>query len=218
MTVPSSASRLITTAARERLQPLGLRQRGRSRLWLDDHGWWLAAVDFFAPRSGQGSGLTVGAMWLWQDVGHVTFNVRAAHRGSQEFRNETQFAAVAADLARRAEQQAIEFRHRFADLDSVAASLLGQPIRRGDVPGNLNAGIAAALVGDASAARDRFSAVLAEDPFADWILTAQQTAQSLFAAADDAAAVREWSRAAVLSCRSKLALADVPESAGDPFA
>ncbi|MDG5809477.1 hypothetical protein P9869_44140 [Streptomyces ossamyceticus] len=46
----SPVLRIITSAARESLKPLGLAQRGRSRLWIDDHGWWLGVVEFTPPR------------------------------------------------------------------------------------------------------------------------------------------------------------------------
>src|ERR1044072_7492758 len=69
----SPVLRIITSAARESLKPLGLAQRGRSRLWIDDHGWWLGVVEFTPSRT-VGSGLHVGAMWLWQDVDHLAFH------------------------------------------------------------------------------------------------------------------------------------------------
>ena len=34
------------------LGPLGLRQKGRSRVWLDDHGWWLIAVEHLLQARG----------------------------------------------------------------------------------------------------------------------------------------------------------------------
>src|SRR5690242_5082457 len=36
----SEATKAVGRAAREVLRPLGLVQKGRSRTWLDDHGWW----------------------------------------------------------------------------------------------------------------------------------------------------------------------------------
>src|SRR4051794_17890349 len=37
---------LIATAARDAFGRVGLRQRGRSQCWSDDHGWWLINVEF----------------------------------------------------------------------------------------------------------------------------------------------------------------------------
>ncbi|MFB6710164.1 hypothetical protein ACFCW6_36360 [Streptomyces sp. NPDC056333] len=215
MAATSPASRLVTTTARKRLRPLGLRQKGRSRLWIDDQGWWIGLVDFFSPQWRQGSGLTVGVMWLWHDVGHVAFDVHESVKGSQEYRTEQQFAAVMEELVQDAERRVGEFRDRFADLDAVARSLLSQPVRRDDLWGNFHAGVAAGLVGSVSEAHKRFSAVLAEDPFADWIRETQRTAQYLLDVADDAAAVRAWASDAVLSCRAKLTLGDAPAALGN---
>ncbi|WP_327170127.1 hypothetical protein OG471_00630 [Streptomyces sp. NBC_01336] len=52
----SPVLRIITSAARESLKPLGLTRRGRSRLWIDDHRWWLGVVEFTPSRiAGSGS-------------------------------------------------------------------------------------------------------------------------------------------------------------------
>ncbi|MFE1954546.1 hypothetical protein ACFW9D_29215 [Streptomyces sp. NPDC059524] len=209
MAAVSPASRLVATAARSRLRPLGLRQRGRSRIWLDDHGWWLGVVEFPSPQWSQGSGLTVGVMWLWQDVGHVTFDFVQQTR-TESYRDETQFGPVAAELAGTAEARVTGLREQFADLRSATRRLLARPPRTASPWENFNAGVAAALTGDAPSARTRFTAVLAEDPFTDWIEDLQRTTRHLAERADDPAAVRVWATTAVLSCRAKLALADPP--------
>lgn len=60
MAATSPASRLVRVAAREALQPLGLQECGRSRTWIDDHGWWLGIVEF-QPGRNNGSYLNFGA-------------------------------------------------------------------------------------------------------------------------------------------------------------
>ena len=54
-------TKIITQAAREILRPKGLVQIGRSRLWTDDHGWWLINVEFQPSGVSKGSYLNVGA-------------------------------------------------------------------------------------------------------------------------------------------------------------
>jgi hypothetical protein len=66
-------NRLIRDAARRTLAPLGLRQRGRSRTWVDDHGWWLIVVEFQPSSWARGTYLNVGAMWLWRAIDHLAF-------------------------------------------------------------------------------------------------------------------------------------------------
>jgi len=210
MAVISPASRLITAAVRERLRPLGLRQQGRSRIWIDDHGWWITIVEFPSPRWRQGSGLTVGAMWLWQDLGHLAFDFAERVRTTEDFRNEGQFTAVAAALAREAEQRIEDFRIRFADLNSTATTLIERPSRTGYLWEDFDAGVAAALTGQAEIARQRLARVQNEDPIADWITEAQQTARIVSTLADDAEALRGWTQNRITSCREKLSLTKLP--------
>ncbi|WP_158821023.1 MULTISPECIES: hypothetical protein [unclassified Streptomyces] len=70
-------------------------------------------------------------MWLWQDIGHVTFDFVERALGPEGFRGEVQFASVAAELAGTAERQVVGIRDRFADLDAVAHCLLSRPARPG---------------------------------------------------------------------------------------
>src|SRR5436309_1568598 len=67
-------TKLLTAAARSVLRPLGLQQRGRSRLWLDDHGWWVVVVEFQPSGWSIGSYLNVGAMWLWFEKDYISFD------------------------------------------------------------------------------------------------------------------------------------------------
>ncbi len=65
---------VLRTAARAALLPLGLIQRGRSRVWLDDRGWFLIVVEFQPSSWSKGSYLNVAAMWLWRDKDYLSFD------------------------------------------------------------------------------------------------------------------------------------------------
>ena len=39
-------NKIIASAAKSALKPLGLKRVGRSRTWYDDHGWWAVVVEF----------------------------------------------------------------------------------------------------------------------------------------------------------------------------
>ncbi|MFI1711415.1 hypothetical protein [Streptomyces griseoruber] len=126
----SAVLRIVMSAARESLKPLGLTQRGRSRLWIDDHGWWLGVVEFTPPRT-PGSGLYVGAMWLWHDVDHLAFHVDAVRTGPELFRTEGQFTPLALDLSRQAAANVTVPREKFPALPDVGRYLTSRPVRRG---------------------------------------------------------------------------------------
>ncbi|MFJ4094164.1 hypothetical protein ACIPYS_21500 [Kitasatospora sp. NPDC089913] len=207
----SPASRLITSAAREHLEPLGLTRRGRSRLWTDDHGWWLGVVEFTPSRTA-GSGLHVGAMWLWHDVDHPAFHVDAVRVGPEPFRTEDQFTRLAFDLGRRAAANVAALRERFPSFPDAARDITSRPVRRGFLWDGFDAGIASALLGDPGTARRHFERVLRAEPVAPWMVDAQEKTRELHAMAADRGAAAAWVTRAVGSSRSRLGLEHVPRA------
>ncbi|MFE6307468.1 hypothetical protein [Nocardiopsis sp. NPDC057823] len=145
-------------------------------------------------------------MWLWQDVDHFTFNVSERLRGTADYRDDGQFAPVAEELALLARERVEELRCRFVDLASVGRYMAAQPVGRGLVWESWNAGVVAALVGDAASAQQRLSVVLGEDPFVPWMDEAQGAARELLCMVHDQRAVRNWVVDRVLSCRKRLPL------------
>lgn len=206
MASTSPASRLVAAAAKARLRPLGLRQHGRSRLWLDDHGWWLGLVEFPSPQWSQGSGLHVGAMWLWQDSDHFTFNVSERVGATEHYRNDEQFSREAEHLASRAGSKVQELRSRFADLEAVANHLIAQPVRLGWFWESWHAGVAAALMGDVPVAQNRFAAALKGEPVAPWMDDAQRSVRELLQIVQDGNAVQSWALERIAACRQSLGL------------
>ncbi|MFB8242681.1 hypothetical protein ACFC58_39730 [Kitasatospora purpeofusca] len=209
----SPASRIITSVARACLEPLGLTRRGRSRLWVDDHGWWLGVVEFTPSRTA-GSGLNVGAMWLWHDVDHLAFHVDAVRVGCEPFRTENQFTRLALDLGQQAAANVTVLRKRVPSLPAAVRDITSRPVRRGFLRDGFDAGIASALASDPDAARCHFERVLREEPLAPWMVDAQENTRELHAMAADRGAVAVWVTRAVGSSRSKLGLEPVPLAIG----
>src|SRR5688572_1964676 len=102
--------KIIATAAKTMLQPLGLRRKGQSRLWIGDHGWWLAVVEFQPSGFSKGSYLNVAAHWLWSDKGYISFDLGSgADWGSraadfEAYESDMQFERAAERLATLAAQ------------------------------------------------------------------------------------------------------------------
>ncbi|MDH6580640.1 hypothetical protein [Kitasatospora sp. MAP5-34] len=212
----SPSSRLVTAAAREVLRPLGLQQRGRSRTWLDDQGWWLGVVEFQPSSWGQGTYLSVGAMWLWDDADYLAFHVGGREAGHESYKDEAQFASLAMDMARLAASRTVEYRGLFTSPTSTAKYLAAHSAQRGNAWDNYHAGVAAGLVGDADTARDRLARATQQFSGTDipWRVQAHQTSLQLRDMADDAEALRSWAAERITSCRQKLKLG--PSPAGLP--
>jgi hypothetical protein len=150
-------AKLLTQAAREVLRPMGLTQRGRSRSWIDDHGWWLCLVGF-PPISGiPGFSLEVAAMWLWDDKAdsfhYDVHDYRVDDAPFAGFESEEQFAPEARRLVEVAARNVVRYRELFADLRSAAAYLDSREDAHDDA---LYSGIAWGVLGEMDKAADSF--------------------------------------------------------------
>jgi hypothetical protein len=146
MSANTPHARLLNEAALSVLEPLGLAQVGRSRTWVDDHDWWLVLVEFQPDNSSRGSYLNVGAMWLWHEIDHWSFDVGYRVGDFKTFRNKAQFEREATDLATRAGQQVEKYRRLFASIETAADYLVCH-CDGGSPWGRYHAGVACGLTG-----------------------------------------------------------------------
>lgn len=159
---------LITAAGREVLGPLGLTQRGTSRLWLDDNGWWLGVVEFQPSDWARGSYLNVGVMWLWRQSSRpreISFHVdwRDQDLGLVTYESDAQFAPLARELAERA---ASRVEHVRAQISDLAAAV--RYIKSDNGWSMLDRGIALGLAGEADAAVEAFESLADLDDHREW--------------------------------------------------
>lgn len=90
---------MIADAAKRNLAPMGLIRKGRSRIWLDDRGWYLTVVEFQPSGFSKGSYLNVGAHFLWSWSGSLSFDLSDRINGYIPFHSEDQFAPAIERLA-----------------------------------------------------------------------------------------------------------------------
>ena len=199
-------SNLLTAAARDHLRPLGLFQKGKSRIWLDDHGWWLCIVEFQPGRS-PGSYLNVGCMWLWLEKSHLSFDEGYRIERHTKFREPAQFAKEATRLATRAAEEVQRYQKLFPNVESVCEFYLRKnSLNPGDWQA-FHAGVASAMSGKAAEADRFFDRFLAErDNRPDWLVAAQADAERLKALAGNTFEFRELVAERVKQTRKLLKL------------
>lgn len=151
--------KIIARAAKATLQPLGLRRKGQSRLWIGDHSWWLAIVEFQPSGLSKGSYLNVAAHWLWSDKGYISFDLGGgADWGSraadfEAYQSDEQFEQAAKRLAMRASEEVRDLAARLPSINATADLLLSrEKSRPGGSWSTYNAGLAAGLSGRAEEA------------------------------------------------------------------
>ena len=119
MAKPPDHNDLLAIAAKQVLGPLGLRRRGKSRLWIDDHGLWLLVVEFQPSGWSKGSYLNVSASWLWTGTDHLAFDVFKRVGGFASYEVGQDFSPLANQLAELAKLEIIEQRERFKSLHHI---------------------------------------------------------------------------------------------------
>lgn len=137
--VSGAHDKIIAAAAKRALHPLGFRRKGQSRLWLGDHGWWLAVVEFQPSGFQKGSYLNLAAHWLWSDGGYISFDLgygtewgsRAAE--FEAYFSDEQFQPAADHLAALAAQEVQKLVQRLPSV-AAAADLMIQRERASSSP------------------------------------------------------------------------------------
>jgi hypothetical protein len=170
-------TQLLTAAARRILRPLGLQQRGRSRLWLDDRGWWVVVVEFQPSSWSKGSYLNVGAMWLWFEKDYFSFDCNSDYRVEKfaPYEDEAQFAPLAENLALRAAEEVARLRLLFPSVQAAARKLAAKSPK--GFWDSFHAGVACGLAGEKAQARRFFGEVADTDDEHDWAQAAAALAR-----------------------------------------
>src|SRR5687767_9047301 len=108
------------------LSPIGCVRKGRSRTWLDDHGWWVAVAEFQPSGWSKGSYLNVGACFLWSEKDYLSFDDPAGNRPWLEVTEGESFLPKANILASEARDAILELRRRHSSISGSATWLSGK--------------------------------------------------------------------------------------------
>lgn len=116
-------NKLIAGAANKILGPLGFRRKGRSRIWLLDHGWWLTVVEFQPSAWAKGSGLNTAAHWLWIEQDHLSFDYFECSETFIEYASDAQFEPEVTRLAQSAACETSRLQQTFTTIEAAATVL-----------------------------------------------------------------------------------------------
>lgn len=67
-------NKIIRKAANSVLKPNGLFQKGTSRVWIDDNGWYFIVVEFQPSNWDKGTYLNVAVHFLWDEMDYLSFD------------------------------------------------------------------------------------------------------------------------------------------------
>lgn len=144
--------KLIATAAKAALAPIGCIRKGQSRVWYSDQRFWVISVEFQPSGWSKGSYLNIGVSWLWSGGKGAGLFYRPTNFIS--FESKEQFTPLIEEMAQCAANEVTKLRERFNSLEQIQRYLLTDQ-RRGGGP-LLNAAIASQLLGETALAKQFF--------------------------------------------------------------
>jgi hypothetical protein len=223
---------MVVAAAQAEFRPLGLRRHNRTRMWVDDRGWWLLLVALDRTRSGGHTQLAVAAKFLWGPMPEFTYDLggpmywreetgdfaterpQDGHVWVQDVRHvrDDQFATDLAQVTGIARQRVEQLRQEIAT-PADAARVLSAPQGRISATSwwhTFNVGAAAGLSGDAELARKSFERIRPDRLAVEWENDLGRRAAALGALADDPPALFRRLRDDIADMRSGLGLPDTP--------
>jgi len=199
-------SRLITAAARTHLRPLGCVQKGRSRVWLDDQGWWVGMVEFQPSSWSKGSYLNVGACFLWNEKDFLSFDAGHRVEGFHELISDAQFAVAATFLAERAGQEVLALRERFASPSHVEAWMAANAGL--SLWGHYHAAVAAGVSGAVDQSRQLFGKIIADPHDVPWAINLKHRCEALLCSVQNGAEFEAEIASMITRTRRQLGLAE----------
>lgn len=124
----SDHNKIIRNAAKDVLTPIGVFQKGQSRIWIDDNGWFLTVIEFQPSGWAKGAYLNIGIHFLWTRKDDTSFDYSFGHdarvHNHIEFTgDEAEFYSQLVKLSRIAEEQVKQYR-KLADPQRAKKQLL----------------------------------------------------------------------------------------------
>lgn len=110
-------SKIIKEVCKEILIPLGVFQKGTSRLYIDDNGYYFTVVEFQPSSFDRGTYLNIGITFLWnynqQDTLSFGFSRQIAGRYGNfiKYENENQFRNEVTQLVNTAKEEILFYRN-----------------------------------------------------------------------------------------------------------
>lgn len=226
---------MVVAAAQAELRPLGLQRHKRTKLWVEDRGWWLLLVGFERARNGE-TPLVAGAKFLWGPVPELTFD----YGGSLHWREETgdfatdrphdghvwvhgirhadddRFAADLKQVTGIARQRVAQLRQEIGTPADVARLLSAPQSRVGATSWwhTFHTGAAAGLSGDVELARKHFDRIRPDRLAVQWERELGRRAATLSALTEDPPALFRRLVNDIADTRSRLGLS--PTTLAEP--
>jgi len=156
-------SKIIAKVAKQKLKPLGIVQKGKSRIWFDDRVWFTIQIEFQPSSWSRGTYLNIGANFHWYKQEYLSFDFECRQEQFIEYKNDEQFMVETERLCDLTIQKVIEIREKFATISSAKKFILEYNFSSDKLWGNYHKGTICGLTDDFDGLNKYYSNLLKED-------------------------------------------------------
>jgi hypothetical protein len=115
-------NRLLKQIAREKFQPYGIVQQGKSRTFLYDNGWWTVVVEFQASSFSRGTYLNIGVDLNFYPRDYFAFTYGSREKGFEQAKDEAHFVHIIGEYCDFAINKVAELKSKFKDVPTAINS------------------------------------------------------------------------------------------------
>ncbi|MRX41090.1 hypothetical protein GJU43_17530 [Flavobacterium sp. LC2016-23] len=184
-------SKIINKVAKEKLGPYGIVQKGKSRLWIDDQGWFIILIEFQPFTRKKGTTLNVGINFNWLNNEYFSFDIGYRQdTGFVEYQTDNQFMKEVELYCDKAIEIILNFRNNLQN-NNRKNFILNYTFTSESLWGNYHKGTILGILGETTKMKNHFSAILNEEAQFDWIKNLQSQVKFLIESKDFIVEIRK---------------------------
>jgi hypothetical protein len=116
-------NKLLKKIAKDRLKPCGIIQKGSSRTFLYDNGWYIIIIEFQPSSWDKGSYLNIGVDLNFYPRNHLAFSYGYREKGFDGADNEKQFTEIVNTYCDHVIEKVQKLKEKFKDVPTAIKSI-----------------------------------------------------------------------------------------------
>ncbi len=161
-------NKIIIKTATELLKIHGITRKGQSRIFLDDHCWFITIIEFQPHRWERGTFLNVGVNFNWYENDYFSFDIGNRETPFIEFTDEETFQIEIENLCALALKKANEYKESLKTAQAAHEKISNFEFVSDTLWGNYHKGIISGLIGDFNSMKNYFEKLLNVEHNVEW--------------------------------------------------
>ncbi|MDR2578995.1 MAG: hypothetical protein LBC70_09370 [Chitinispirillales bacterium] len=156
-------NKIIKAIAKKSFIPYGIKQKGQSRSFIDDNGWYIIIIGFQPSKYGNGTYLNIGINFNWYVKDFFSFDIGGRENNFVEYINVDQYTKEINKLCDFSIQKIIEYRNKLKKINEAENYIINYEYTSDDLWGNYHRGIISGIVGNKNNMNKYFNKLLNEN-------------------------------------------------------